>query len=202
MIGPSFQGVYRLLVSSFENNTSRTRHAEYFLPAVEIKDYIMIDEQNCFDQPVKTDTRTNQNIRKIATGRGNEHTIGCLLDYPYFKENYKLISIDLSKEQALDADIRRNTDIKRNQNIRKIITCLGDDYTTGCLLYYPHFKENDKLIAIDLTKEHALDAYPKTMQQINFIGNLNRTCNTIMFSIIVKAREVIPDFSQETVKVL
>ena len=47
-----------------------------------------------------------------------------------------------------------------------------DDYTTGCLLDYHHFKENYKLIAIDLSKQQALDADPKTRQQIIFTGNL------------------------------
>ena len=47
-----------------------------------------------------------QNIRKIATGKGDDYATGCLLDYSYFKENYKLIAIDLSKQQALDADPR------------------------------------------------------------------------------------------------
>ena len=98
----------------FEHNSSRMRHTGYFLPTVEIKDYIMIHEQNLFDQSAKTAIRTNQNIKKIAAGRGDDHTTGCLLDYPYFKENYKLIAIDITKEQALDADIRSNIDIKRN----------------------------------------------------------------------------------------
>ena len=48
----------------------------------------------------------NENIRKIATGQGDDYTTGCLLDYSYFKENYKMIAIDLSKQQALDADPR------------------------------------------------------------------------------------------------
>ena len=43
------------------------------------------------------DIKTYENIRKIATGHGEEYTIGCLLDYPYFKENYKMIAIGLSK---------------------------------------------------------------------------------------------------------
>ena len=48
----------------------------------------------------------HENIRKIATGKGDDYTTGCLLDYSYFKENYKMIAIDLSKHQALDADPR------------------------------------------------------------------------------------------------
>ena len=48
--------------------------------------------------------RTYGNIRKIAADQRDDYATGCLLDYPYFKENYKLIAIDLSKQQALDAD--------------------------------------------------------------------------------------------------
>ena len=42
-------------------------------------------------------SKTYENIRKIATGKGDDYTTGCLLDYPYFKDNYKMIAIDLSK---------------------------------------------------------------------------------------------------------
>ena len=41
-------------------------------------------------------TNTYENIRKIDTGQGDDYTIGCLLDYSYIKENYKMIVIDLS----------------------------------------------------------------------------------------------------------
>ena len=50
--------------------------------------------------------KKNENIRKIAICQGDDYIAGCLLDYPYFKENYKMIAIDLSKQQALDADSR------------------------------------------------------------------------------------------------
>ena len=72
---------------------------------VEIKDYIvMIDGRNFFDQPVKNVLKTNNKIQKIGTGQEDDYTTGCLLDYPCFKEHYKLIAIDLSKPQALDTD--------------------------------------------------------------------------------------------------
>ena len=64
----------------------------------------MIDGKNFFDQPVKNNKVTYENIRKIATGQWNGYTTGCLLDYVYFKNYYKIIAIDLSKQQALDAD--------------------------------------------------------------------------------------------------
>ena len=59
-----------------------------------------------FGQPINSDLKTYENIRKIASGQGDDYTTGCLLDYSYFKENYRMIAIDLSKQQALDADPR------------------------------------------------------------------------------------------------
>ena len=64
----------------------------------------MIDGQNFSDQPVKKHLITYDNIRKITTSQGDDHTISCLLDYPYFENCYKMIAIDLIKQEALDAD--------------------------------------------------------------------------------------------------
>ena len=63
-------------------------------------------ENRFFDQPIKNDEITCENIRKIATGQKDDYTTGCLLDYTYFKNYYKMIVIDLNKQQALDADPR------------------------------------------------------------------------------------------------
>ena len=107
LINPSFQGVNRFFVLSFENENDRISHSNYYLPKVEIKDYnVMIDGRNFFDQPINSMNKTYENIRRIAIGQGDDYTTGCLLDYSYFKENYKLIAIDLSKQQALHADSR------------------------------------------------------------------------------------------------
>ena len=107
LIEPSFQGVNRLFVLAFENDAQRTSNKRYYIPNVEIKDYnVMIDGKNFFDQPVKNDKVTYENIRKIATGQGDDYTTGCLLDYIYFKNYYKMIAVDLSKQQALDADAK------------------------------------------------------------------------------------------------
>ena len=57
----------------------------------------MIDGKNIFYQPINNDFKTYGNIRKIGTGKGDDYTSGCFLDYPYFKENCKTIAIDLSK---------------------------------------------------------------------------------------------------------
>ena len=130
LIFPSFQEVNRLFVLSFENEDERKSHSTYYLPKVEIKDSNdMIDSRNVFDQPINSITKTYENIRKIATGKGDDYTTGSLLDYYYFKKNYKMIAIDLSKQRAHGSD-------------------------------------------------------PRAIQQINFAANLDRTGNTAMFFII------------------
>ena len=99
-----------------------------------------------------------------------------------------------------------NQPIKNNkvtyENIRKITTGQGDDYTTGCLLDYTYFKKYYKMIAVDLRKQQALDADPKEIQQINFTANLDRGGNTRFYFILEEAKETVFEFSQGTVKVL
>ena len=148
LVEPSFQGVNRLFVLAFENDNNRTSSDEYYLPIVEIKSYnIMINGENFFDQPIKNNKVTYDNIRKIATGQGDDYTTGCLLDYPYFANTYKMIAVHLSKQQALDAD-------------------------------------------------------PRAIQPINFTANLDRAGNKRVYFILEEAKETILDFSQGTVKVL
>ena len=148
LVEPSFQGVNRLFILAFEDDEQRTSHKAYYIPNVEIKDYnIMINGENFFDQPIKTNKVTYENIRKIATGQRDDYTTGCLLDYSYFMDTYKMIAVDLSKQQALDAD-------------------------------------------------------PRAIQQINFTANLDRAGNTRVYFILEEAKEIILDFSQGTVEVL
>ena len=63
--------------------------------------------ENFFDQLINNINTTCENIRKLAIGKGDDYTTGCSLDYPYFKDYYKIIAIDLSKQEALDADPRK-----------------------------------------------------------------------------------------------
>ena len=107
----------------------------------------MINGKNFFNQPVKNDKVTYENVRKISTGQGDDYTSGCLLDYTYFKKYYKMIAIDVSKQQALDADL-------------------------------------------------------KAIQQINFTANLDRAGNTRIYFILEEAKETVSDFSKGTVKAL
>ena len=111
--------VKRLFALVFENDTQRTSAKGYYLPNVEIKYYnVMIDGENFFDQPVKDNKVTYGNNTKIA--RGNDYTTGCLLDYPYIKDSYKMIAIDLIVQQALDSDPRAIQQINFTANLDKV----------------------------------------------------------------------------------
>ena len=117
-----FQGVNRLFVLAFNSTTEndaevpasntanrvqRDCHRKYFFPRVDTTDYnILTDGRNFYDQPVNDKIRQYDETRKIATGKGDDYTTGCLLDCKYFKDHCKLIAVDLSKQRELDADPR------------------------------------------------------------------------------------------------
>ena len=104
---PGFQGVNILFVLAFQNDTQRTNTTGYYLPNVEIKDYTtMINGENFFVQPIKNNKVTYE---KICAGSGD--------DYPYFKDSYKITSVDLSRQQALDADPRAIQQINFTANL-------------------------------------------------------------------------------------
>ena len=111
-----------------------------------ISQNFLIDGKNFFDQPINNELKTYEHIRTIA-GQWDDHKTGCLLDYSYFKDYYKMTAIDLSKQ-------------------------------------------------------HVLDAGPRAIQQINFTANLDRAENTTMFFVIEEAKETVLDFLQGTLKVL
>ena len=107
-----FQGVNRLFVLAFDNTNNgankfeRNSHKKHFLPRVEITNYnVLIDGRNFYDQPISDEIKKYDEIRKIATEKGDDYTTGCLLDYQYFKNHYK-IAVDLSNQKELDADPR------------------------------------------------------------------------------------------------
>ena len=107
----------------------RTSHSNYHPAKVEIKDCgVMIDGKNCFDQWINDDTKTYEKITKIGTSKGDYYTTDYFLDYLYFKENYKIIAIDLSKQQALDDYPRAIQQINFTANLNtaeknKILHC-------------------------------------------------------------------------------
>ena len=83
-----------------------------------MKDYnVMIDGKNFFDHPINNDKVTYENIRKITIGQGDDYTTDCLLHYTYFKKYYKMISADLGKQQASDADPKAIQQINFTANL-------------------------------------------------------------------------------------
>ena len=132
-----------MFVLAYQNVDDRQSYDEFYLPKVMIEDYnVIIDKLAFFDLPIKTDEAYE---KIIDISRNNEYTTGNLLDYDYFKKYYKLIAIDLSKQQAL--------------------------------------QENEDLI-----------------QQINFIGRLEEAAN--IFIIIEKKEKTISNFSQNLANVI
>ena len=141
LIDPTFTNVNRLFVLSFENEDDRTSFSKYYIPKVEIKDFnVLIDKNPFFEVPIKNKEEAYEQI--IEMNKNNDYTTGHLLDYEYFKDNYKLISIDLNKQIELE-----NPDLK---------------------------------------------------QQINFTGRLEEN-NATMFFITEKKEETTFDFSQNSV---
>ena len=145
LIDPTFTNVNRLFVLAYgQVNNDRQSFSRFYLPNVMVKDYnVIIDKLLFFDLPIKTEEEAYEKIIDIS--RNNEYTTGNLLDYDYFKKNYKLIAIDLSKQQAL--------------------------------------QENEDFI-----------------QQINFVGRLTEAAN--VFIIIEKKENAILEFSQNLANVL
>ena len=148
LIDPTFTNVNRLFVLAYEvdnnDNDNKQSFSQFYLRKDMVKDYnVIIDKLAFFDLPIKTEEETYEKIIDIS--RNNEYTTGNLLDYDYFKKYYKLIAIDLRKQQAL--------------------------------------QESEDLI-----------------QQINFIGRLEKKAN--VFIIIEKKENTILEFSQNFANVI
>ena len=100
LIDPTFTNVNRLFVLAYQNADERQSFSQFYLPKVLVKDFnVIIDKLAFFDLPIKTEEEAYEKIIDIS--RNNEYTTGNLLDYDYFKKHYKLIAIDLRKQQVL-----------------------------------------------------------------------------------------------------
>ena len=123
----------------------------------------------------------------------------------YFLPRVKVDNYNIEIDGRNFYDQPINDSIKQYNEIRKISTGQGDDYTTGCLLDFSYFEKNYKLIAVDLSKQKALDANSRAIQQIVFTGKITSTAaNTriIIFYVLEKSKETILEFSKGTTKVL
>ena len=133
-----------MFVLAYHTADDRQSYSQFYLPKVMVKDYnVIIDKLAFFNLPIKTEEEAFEKIIDIS--RNNEYTTGNLLDYDHFKKYYKLIAIDLSKQQVL--------------------------------------QENEDLI-----------------QQINFIGRLENAAN--VFFIIEKKENNILEFLQNFANVI
>ena len=145
LIDPTFTNVNRLFVLPFTRTDTRDYKnvfSNYYVPDAEIKDFnVLIDGKSFFDLPVKNEEEAYEKI--IDMSNNNDYTTGNLLDFAYFKENYKLIAIDLSKQTKL-----------------------------------------------------------KDPQQISFIGRFLNTLGATMFFIIEKSEETTFNFSQNSATVI
>ena len=126
-----------------------------------------------------------------------------------YKNNFlprvKIENFDIEIDGKNFYDQPMNDPIKKFNEVRKISTGRVDDYTTGCLLDFAYFEKNDRLIAADLSKQKALDADSRAIQQIIFTGKIKATvANTrvIIYYILEQSKETILEFAKGTTKVL
>ena len=132
---PTFSNVDRLFVLSFKNEGDRTSCYKYYMPSVEIKDYVFIDGNAFFELPVKNIEETYEKIFQV-TDHSSYYTRGNLLDYEYFKEHYKLIAIDLSKQIELE-----------NKDIKQQISFTGNlDHDDGAVMFFIIEKSEETII--------------------------------------------------------
>ena len=145
LVDPTFTNVNILFALSFSRNNNtdnRDSFSHYYVPNLEIKDFnVLIDEKSVFDLPAKNEEKIYEKI--IDMTNNNDYTTGNLLDFAYFKENYKLIAIDLSKQTKL-----------------------------------------------------------KDTQQINFIGKLDKDNGATMFFITEKSEETTFNFKKNSVTII
>ena len=139
-----------IFLLSFESEAQRKGYKRYYLPIEEIKNYnAIIDEQNVFDQPIRNILIEYDSIPKIATGQGNDYTTSYLLDYNYFKNHYKMIAIDLGKQQTSDAapvSIQPvNFTGNLNQAANATMLCIIEEAQKNCFVF---FRRNCKSILI------------------------------------------------------
>ena len=138
------------------------------------------------------------NIRFVLSFGNETQRISCKRYYnPTIKiENYNVL---IDGQNFFGQPVRNDLITYLFKKYSKIGTVQGDDYTTGSLLDYNYFRNYYQMITIGLNKQQALNADPKAIQQINFIGNL--AWPATVFFIIEEAKEIVLDFSQGTVNV-
>ena len=131
LIDPTFTNVNRLFVLTYQNANDRQLFSQFYLPRVMVKDFnVIIDKLALFDLPIKTEEEAYEKIIDIS--RNNEYTTGNLFDYDYFKKYYKLVAIDLSKQQVLQENedlIQQINFIERLEQPANVFIIIGKKRT-------------------------------------------------------------------------
>ena len=131
LIDPTFTNVNRLFVLAYRNADVRQSFFQFYFPRVMVKDCsVIIDKLSFFSMPIKTEEEAYEKVIDIS--RNNECTTGNLLDYDYFKKHYKLIAIDLSKQQEL----------QENEDLIQQINFIGKLTETANVFIIIEKKEN------------------------------------------------------------
>ena len=97
-LDPSFQSVNRLFLMAYNRvagQATRNGQRKYYLPRIDFKKYnVITDGRNFYDNPIESDIEKYRELKKVMIGKGEDYTTGSLLDYDYFKKNYKLVAVD------------------------------------------------------------------------------------------------------------
>ena len=102
-----------------DNGAKSDRTKKYYLPKGIIKNYnVIINGKNFYVQPIDSDIKRYEEIRKLITGQGEDYTTECLLDYQYIKNHYRLIAVDLSRQKELDDDPKAVQQIESARHIK------------------------------------------------------------------------------------
>ena len=114
ILDPFFQGFKRLFVMAYsrENDDQPTRNGrtKYYLPRIDLKIYnVIIDGRNFYDNPIESDIEKYRELKKVMIGKGEDYTTGSLLDYSYFKDHYKLVAVDLSRQKRIRCRSKSNS---------------------------------------------------------------------------------------------
>ena len=129
---------------SFDNTNGNNKiemnsHRKYVLPTINLTKFnVLIDGRNFYDQPISDKIRKYDELRKITTGKGDDYTTRCLMDYNYFEDHCLLIACNLSLQKELDADPRSTQQTEANFMLgtnSQILTVLEKSKETILELY-------------------------------------------------------------------
>ena len=146
----NFVGASRLFTLGYTNKDDASKifkTRRYYLPKGLIKNYnVIINGKNFYDQAIDSDIKRYEEIRKSTTGQDEDYTIGCLLDYNYIKNHYRLIAVDLSRQKELDADPKAIQQIEFVGKLKKLdaygnATDAGNDQSMFVLTILEKIKE-------------------------------------------------------------